>query len=390
MIAPLHSIGQALRASAPVSVEPNPLLAANRPDIAPALVSVLIRSVDRRHLQEALDSVALQTYPNIEVVVIAAKPGHRELPQRCGPFPLRLLGTETPLPRSKAANRALDEARGQYLLFLDDDDWLMPSHVERLAKVLREQPKALAAYTGVSLANDKGEPMGQAFDLPFDSVRQLAGNLTPIHSVMFSRALVTEGARFDEQLDHYEDWDFWLQLGRRTVFVHLPGVSAVYRIHESSGVHSDPGPSGASSQHIYRKWQALWTTSEQGALMQHVWASQDLEVWLRAARVEISRQAAALDEERSTVNRQGVALAQQQATLADQQATIVEQQALLARQQATLHELAGTTERLRAHAEHHQNLVSVRESQITELMNSTSWKVTAPLRYVSRLLRRRP
>jgi O-antigen chain-terminating methyltransferase len=131
--------------------------------------------------------------------------------------------------------------------------------------------------------------------------------------------------------------------------------------------------------------------------MQHVWASQDLEIWLRAARVEISRQAAALDEQQSTVNRQGVALAQQQATLTDQQATIasqqatvVEQQALLARQQVTLHEQAVTTERLRAHAEHYQNLAGVRDAQIAELMNSTSWKVTAPLRYVSRLLRRRP
>ncbi|MDB5875009.1 MAG: LmbE family protein [Ramlibacter sp.] len=350
------------------------------------MVSVLIRSVDRGLLQEALASVALQTYPDIEVVVIAAKPGHRELPARCGEFPLRLVTTDSPLPRSKAANRALDEARGQYLLFLDDDDWLMPGHIARLAEVLQAQPHALAVYTGVSLANDKGEPMGQAMDLPFDSVRQLAGNLTPIHAVMFSRQLLALGVRFDEQLDHYEDWDFWLQIGRHTALVHLPGVSAVYRIHESSGVHNDPGPTGASSQDIYRKWQGLWTSSDQGALMQYVWVAHDLEIWLRAARVEISRQAAALDEEHATVIGQQTTLAQQQAMLASQQATIAGQHALLAQQQATIHEQAGTTERLRAHAENDRNLIGLRESQIAELMNSNSWKVTAPMRYVSRLL----
>ena len=51
---------------------------------AAPLVSVLIRSIDRATLQQALDSVALQTYPNIEVVVVAAKPGHGALPPRCG------------------------------------------------------------------------------------------------------------------------------------------------------------------------------------------------------------------------------------------------------------------------------------------------------------------
>jgi O-antigen biosynthesis protein len=351
---------------------------------------VLIRSVDRSHLREALDSVALQTYPHIEVVVIAAKPGHSELPKECGPFPMRLVPTDAPLPRSKAANRALDEARGAYLLFLDDDDWLMPSHIERLAKVLREQPKALAAYTGVSLANDKGEPLGQVFDLPFDGVRQLAGNLTPIHSVMFSRTLVADGARFDEQLDHYEDWDFWLQLGRRTVFVHLPGVSAVYRIHESSGVHEDPGPLGASSQHIYQKWQALWLPGQQAALMQRVWAADDLEFKLRAATETISWQQSALDQEKLAVAQQQSLLTQQQSLLAQQQAQLAQQQSVLAHQQATIHEQAGTVEQLRGQAQNYQAIAGVREGQIAELMNSSSWKLTAPLRRISRLLKRRP
>lgn len=95
------------------------------------LVSVLVRSMDREYLSEALDSVALQTYAAIEVVVVAVAPRHRPIPARCGPFAVRLVETDTPLPRSKAANKALNCARGEYLIFLDDDDWLMPSHIDR-------------------------------------------------------------------------------------------------------------------------------------------------------------------------------------------------------------------------------------------------------------------
>ena len=390
MIAPLNFIGQACPGCALYTVDSDPLLLETRPDTDTdlALVSVLIRSVDRDHLQEALDSVALQTYPNIEVVVIAAAPGHRTLPQSCGPFPLRLVTTDSPLPRSKAANRALDEAHGEWLLFLDDDDWLMPDHIRRLAEVLRKQPKALVAYTGVSLVTDSGQPRGQVFDLPFDAVRQLAGNLTPIHAVLFSRGVLAGGVRFDEALDRYEDWDFWLQLGRVTPFVHLPGVSAVYRIHESSGVHTDSGPLSASSLVIYQKWQALWQAGQEGPLMERVWAAHDLELALQDASRAIEQQRSTLGEQWATVAQQQATLSQQQGTLTQQQAMLVQQQTTLSEQQWTIHEQALAADHLRRQVESYVAALAIRDGHIAALMNSTSWKITGPLRWISRTLRR--
>jgi O-antigen biosynthesis protein len=315
---------------------------------------VMIRSIDRGYLRDALDSIALQTYPNIEVVVVAAQAGHGRLAERCGPFPLRLVDTDAPLPRSRAANRALDEARGQYLIFLDDDDWLMPGHVARLAQVMQGQPKALVAYTGVSLVAESGEPLGQSMDSPFDAILQQAGNFIPIHAVMFSRLLLDRGVRFDEELNHYEDWDFWLQLARHTAFVHLPGVSAVYRMHESSGVHNDAGPLGAATGQIYDKWQPLWPASRQRALLERVWSAQNLE--------------AALRDSRAATAEQWALRSRQDETLAQQAATIHEQAASIARLGA---ELAG------------------RDARIADLVGSTSWRITAPLRWLSAKLQRK-
>ena len=42
-------------------------------DVIFPLVSVIIRSIDRSTLAEALDSVASQNYPNIEVILVNAK-----------------------------------------------------------------------------------------------------------------------------------------------------------------------------------------------------------------------------------------------------------------------------------------------------------------------------
>src|SRR3990167_10533026 len=100
------------------------------------LVSVLVRSMDRPSLHEALDAVALQTYPHVEVVVVNARGGeHAALGTSCGRFPLRLVNAGgSPLARPAAANAALDAARGDWLIFLDDDDSMDPDHLERLVR----------------------------------------------------------------------------------------------------------------------------------------------------------------------------------------------------------------------------------------------------------------
>ena len=234
-------------------VSPGLRLQLNPPAHLP-LVSVLIRSLDRPHLFQALDSIALQTYSNIEVVVVAASVDHSQLPSRCGRHPLRFIATERPLHRSQAANVALDSAYGEFAIFLDDDDWLMPSHISRLADVMQKQPMARAVYTGVSTVDAGGQSLSQVFDIPFDLKRLREHNLMPIHAVLFAVAAVRSNCRFDESLDLYEDWDFWIQVSKLAPMVHLPGVSAVYRIHESSGVHSELNSILAAKDEFYKKW----------------------------------------------------------------------------------------------------------------------------------------
>jgi len=325
------------------------------------LVSILIRSMDRDCLAEAMDSVALQTYPHIEVVVAAARPGHRPLPAKCGPFPLRLVQTDAPLLRSRAANQAMAQAKGDLLLFLDDDDWLMPGHIARLAHALAGQPHALAAYTGISLVDAKGRPMGQTFELPFDAIRQMAGNLTPIHAVLFRSEVLAQGCRFDEALDRYEDWDFWLQLARLAPMVHLPGVSAVYRIHDSSGVHIDAGPTGAAAAVVYQKWASEWTPQQIGQMMLRVWTHPQLEARLEDTRLQL------------TGTEQRLKLAEN-AAIQDKQ--------VMSQQNQEIRVLSERIDDLSV------SLAKL-EYDLAALFDSHSWRITRPLRWVAQLMRNR-
>lgn len=205
----------------------------NKADNYP-LVSVLIRSMGRPELHRALGSVAAQIYPRIEIVVIdALGNAHPPVPDKCGPYPVRLCSSGKRLPRAEAANLGLDHAVGDYLVFLDDDDFFDPAHVRKLMEALHRARGFMLAYSGMRVLDQDGGYVGVMSE-GFNSFVLFERNLLPISAAMFSRRLVELGCRFDPTLDVLEDWDFWIQCARHTHFLHTPDVSVNYLAESGS------------------------------------------------------------------------------------------------------------------------------------------------------------
>ncbi|MGH8559549.1 MAG: glycosyltransferase [Methylococcales bacterium] len=242
-------------------------------DAEPPLVSVVIRSMGRATLQEALESVEKQTYPRIEILVVNAKgEDHPIVPSECGRFPLNFIPSDTHLQRSRAANVGLDRSTGEYLTFLDDDDLFFPDHIASLVEALRHSKPARCAYAGVRVeyyVNGQLKVEG-VFNEPFDRLKLWASNFIPIHAVLFERSLCREGCRFDEGLNVYEDWDFWVQLSQRTTFVHVDRISACYRNYGFSGMglKCDEKICSEGTALIFDKWKQRWTGGQIAQLIQ--------------------------------------------------------------------------------------------------------------------------
>jgi LmbE family N-acetylglucosaminyl deacetylase len=274
---------------------------ANAPEQMP-LVSVLVRSMDRDCLPQALASVALQTYSNIELVVVNAKGGsHRPLSFLPQTLPCRLVNTEPAsqtLSRPEAANLALQNAQGQMAIFLDDDDFFQPEHISQLLAILQDNPQAVGAYSGVRVDDQNGNTLRE-YNLPWSKQRLLAINFLPIHAVLFRMTHVRQnGLKFNVTLEVLEDWDFWLQLTQNSPLVHSPQITAVYRqALGKSELGNAEGPSHWKTWHhkILQKFVSQATENENIDVLSWYAFELDKQIAQSAAQeLELKKQVAQL------------------------------------------------------------------------------------------------
>ena len=217
-------------------------------------VSIIVRTMGHQKLSRALNSARAQTWRNRELIVVAAKPDldftDADMTE------VRLVASGARLLRPDAANAGLDAASGEWILFLDEDDWIDPTHIEVLWQSIAELPNILLAYSDMTVHKEGGSfvrSVGywkQTFsDRPFFSM----------HPPLFSAELLGRGCRFDSQFELLEDWDFFLQCAEHTDFFHVPQPSAHYDPHSGTsgggiGINRDDDRLRPFVESLTKKW----------------------------------------------------------------------------------------------------------------------------------------
>lgn len=123
------------------------------------LISVVIPVYNvSEYLQKCITSVCRQSYRNIEIVLVddGSTDGSSDICDKAseGDSRIRVIHQENG-GRSVARNRGIREARGEYLLFVDGDDWIDDNCIEVLYGACKEYQATLAVGRYRSVYKDK-------------------------------------------------------------------------------------------------------------------------------------------------------------------------------------------------------------------------------------------
>ena len=205
-----------------------------------SLISVVVPAWRaEKTLAATLDSILSQTWRELEVLVVddASPDGTLALAQSYAAKEPRVRVIAQPQNGgvSKARNRGVREARGEWIAFLDSDDLWMPEKLERQMALAAQHPEAGLFFTGSAFISEDDHKYGYTLSVPerVNYRRLLGQNVISCSSVLVRRELMERFPMGNDAI--HEDFAVWLKILREEPWAY--GINEpllVYRVSRSS------------------------------------------------------------------------------------------------------------------------------------------------------------
>lgn len=208
-------------------------------------VSVIITSFNAgRFIKECIESVLNQTYKDYEIIVVDGGSTDNTF-EEIKPFEDKINFIKLTKRESRGSqesfhrNQGIQVAKGEYFVFLDADDMILPEKLEIESRVLNEDSSLGMVYSDVYFCNESGENYSliSRKARPFSGdifTHLVCGNFILIHSAMVKRECIEKVGYFDETLPACPDWDIWLRISPyyKVKYINIP--LSKYRIHSTN------------------------------------------------------------------------------------------------------------------------------------------------------------
>lgn len=199
-----------------------------------------------RFVKEALDSVLNQTYNNIQLIVVddastdESKSVIREIVS-LHPH-INFVSLATNVGNCRAFNKALELAKGDFIIDLAADDVLLPNRIERGVETFYRCEDFIGVhFSDAEWIDESGNHLyNHAQKFPHHTIP--SGNIYKElisrfficpPTMMFRREVIDKLGGYDENLA-YEDFDFWIRSSRDFLYSYTPEVLVKKRIVKGS------------------------------------------------------------------------------------------------------------------------------------------------------------
>jgi len=198
-------------------------------------VSVVIPVYNRTSsLKDAVESVFLQKYPDIEIIVV--DDGSDENVKKClKPYMARIkyIRMENNRGVSSARNLGIDRARGDYIAFLDSDDLWLPEKLEEQIEFMKKEKTKVCHTDEFWYKKDRFVNQGVRHEKYGGWIFPLILDICRISpsSVIMHKTVLEKSGKFDKSLFTCEDYDLWLRIASTFKISYLPNKLVVKRAY---------------------------------------------------------------------------------------------------------------------------------------------------------------
>lgn len=203
------------------------------------LVSVIVPTYNRdTYLLQAIESIVNQTYKNVEVLVIDDGSSIKYAEGICERFQQCHYHHKTNGGVSSARNAGIALAKGDFIAFLDDDDFWKEDKLEKQLGFLSKNPDIDLVHGPAIVVDESGKPTGKTIGASKEKAHKRSGYvfwnaigtwIVKAPTPLIRKKVFTPHMRFDETLVVGEDTDFYQRLFYNHKITYLEEPLAYYR-----------------------------------------------------------------------------------------------------------------------------------------------------------------
>lgn len=205
------------------------------------LVSVIMPAYNvEKFVGQAIESILNQSYNNFEFIIAddastdstsGIIKGFIKKDKR-----IILINNIQNIGVTKSLNKALELAKGKYIIRMDADDWSHPKRFELQIKLMEEHPEVVVSGSYVEVCNSELiTKYVRKYHLDDKSIRKHLFRYSPFaHPATIWKAEVLKKERYDDRIRICQDYELYFRVGKLGKFMNLNKALLKLRMHEQS------------------------------------------------------------------------------------------------------------------------------------------------------------